>query len=141
MKTGMWQEAEAWAKEKVIPWAKMARKERGEQQWWEVEGEDEVLRVAFTGMQVNTKEEGRHKLEKIGVKASDKAWNSMGLRTRRDKSACIITTVVEVEVRVKRGLKRCLRGEVRVRDNEIGCEVRREEEEEGEWSTLEPGGG
>jgi hypothetical protein len=33
-----------------------------------------------------------------------------------------------------------MQGEVRVKGNEIGCEVRGEADEESEWSMLEPAG-
>ena len=103
-KVEMWQEAETWTREKVIPWAKMARKERGEDLWKRVAGKEEV-QITFTGMQVNTREEGRQELEKIGIWAEEEEWSKMRLRIRREKSARIIMTVVELQVRANRGLK------------------------------------
>ena len=68
-KVGMWQEAEAWTREKVIPLARMARKEKGKDLWRRVREEEEV-QMTFTGMQVNTREEGRQELEKIRIRAA-----------------------------------------------------------------------
>ena len=98
------------------------------------------VQMTFTGMQVNTREEGRQELQKIGIRAEEEEWSKMRLRIRREKSARIMMTVAELKVRVNRGLRRCMQGEVRVKGNEIRCEVRGEADEEIEWSTLEPAG-
>ena len=86
-KVGMWQEAETWTREKVIPWARMARKERGEDLWRRVQDEGDV-QVTFTGMQVNTREEGRQELKKIGIWAEKEEWSKMRLRIRRETLPC-----------------------------------------------------